>query len=296
MTRLPEPLSLSCADGSGSVLSYGAHVVSWAPEDHEPVLWVSSRSYNETGRAVRGGVPICFPWFGPGRTGDMDPAHGFARITEWQLAEQGEDTEGHAYAEFTLTPADVAEHLRETFPHEFEARFRVTVGARLRMALTVTNTGTGTFDFEEALHSYLHVGDSRRVSVTGLDGVSYYDKVAKEQRRQSGELAITGETDAVFAHRGEERLSDPGPARRRRVTHPRAKHRGAGAHGAGSRRPRRLSRRPSPTTPERALATQRRWRPARAPLGPARTPRGTPRCGNAPGRKPRGAGPSVALG
>ncbi|MBX7556932.1 D-hexose-6-phosphate mutarotase, partial [Streptomyces sp. tea 10] len=131
MTRLPEPLSLSCADGSGSVLSYGAHVVSWAPEDHEPVLWVSSRSYNETGRAVRGGVPICFPWFGPGRTGDMDPAHGFARITEWQLAEQGEDTEGHAYAEFTLTPADVAEHLRETFPHEFEARFRVTVGARL---------------------------------------------------------------------------------------------------------------------------------------------------------------------
>ena len=209
MTRLPEPLSLSCADGSGSVLSYGAHVVSWAPEDHEPVLWVSSRSYNETGRAVRGGVPICFPWFGPGRTGDMDPAHGFARITEWQLAEQGEDTEGHAYAEFTLTPADVAEHLRKTFPHEFEARFRVTVGARLRMALTVTNTGTGTFDFEEALHSYLHVGDSRRVSVTGLDGVSYYDKVAKEQRRQSGELAITGETDAVLAHRGEVRVSDP---------------------------------------------------------------------------------------
>ncbi|MEX5308747.1 D-hexose-6-phosphate mutarotase [Kocuria sp. CPCC 205297] len=209
MTRLPEPLSLSCADGSGSVLSYGAHVVSWAPEDHEPVLWVSSRSYNETGRAVRGGVPICFPWFGPGRTGDMDPAHGFARITEWQLAEQGEDTEGHAYAEFTLTPADVAEHLRKTFPHEFEARFRVTVGARLRMAFTVTNTGTGTFDFEEALHSYLHVGDSRRVSVTGLDGVSYYDKVAKEQRRQSGELTITGETDAVFAHRGEVRVSDP---------------------------------------------------------------------------------------
>ncbi|RLY94246.1 D-hexose-6-phosphate mutarotase [Kocuria tytonicola] len=209
MTRLPEPLSLTSAAGSGAVLSHGAHAVSWAPEGRDPVLWMSSRAHNETGRAIRGGVPICFPWFGPGRTGDMEPAHGFARTAQWQLVEQGQDEHGNAFAEFTLSPQDVAEELRAAFPHEFRARLRMTVGERLRLELTVTNTGSETFEMEEALHTYLHVGDSRRISVSGLAGASYFDKVAKEQRTQVGDLTITGETDAVFAHRGEVRVTDP---------------------------------------------------------------------------------------
>ena len=168
MTRLPEPLTLSGANGHGAVLSYGAHALSWAPEGHEPVLWVSSRAYNETGRAIRGGVPLCFPWFGPGRTGDMEPAHGFARITEWTLAEQGEDEQGDPFAEFALTSEDVAPELREVFPHDFSARFRMTAGHTLRLELTVTNTGSETFEVEEALHTYLHVGDSERVTVPAL--------------------------------------------------------------------------------------------------------------------------------
>ena len=209
MTRLPEPLTLSGPNGHGAVLSYGAHALSWAPEGHEPVLWVSSRAYNETGRAIRGGVPLCFPWFGPGRTGDMEPAHGFARITEWTLAEQGEDEQGDPFAEFALTSEDVAPELRVAFPHDFSARFRMTAGRALRLELTVTNTGSETFEVEEALHTYLHVGDSEQITVSGLEGASYYDKVAKEQRVQQGELRLTGETDAVFAHRGEVRVADP---------------------------------------------------------------------------------------
>lgn len=209
MTRLPEPLSLTSADGSGTVLSYGAHAVSWAPEGHEPVLWMSSRAHHETGRAIRGGVPICFPWFGPGRTGDMEPPHGFARTTEWTLVEQGHDERDDAFAEFTLRPQDVAEQLRAAFPHEFEARFRMTAGRRLRLELTVTNTGSETFEVEEALHTYLHVGDSERISVSGLDGASCFDKVTREQLTQVGDLTVTGETDAVFAHRGEVRVTDP---------------------------------------------------------------------------------------
>lgn len=209
MTRLPEPLTLSGPHGTGAMLSYGAHAVSWAPEGHEPVLWMSSRAYSETGRALRGGVPLCFPWFGPGRTGEMEPAHGFARITEWALTEQGEDQHGDPFAEFTLTPEDVSDELRAPFPHEFAARFRMTAGRRLRLELTVTNTGSETFEVEEALHTYLHVGDATRITLSGLDGVSYYDKVAKEQRTQVGGLRLTGETDAVFAHRGEVHVDDP---------------------------------------------------------------------------------------
>lgn len=209
MTRLPEPLTLTGAHGTGSVLSYGAHAMSWTPEGGEPVLWVSSRASTETGRAIRGGVPVCFPWFGPGRTGDMTPAHGFARITGWRLEEEGEDADGNAFASFALAPEDVPEELRESFPHEFAAQLRMSVGSALRLELTVTNTGQETFDYEEALHTYLSVGDVTRVRVRGLDGVSFHNKVTKEQRTQVGDLEITGETDAVFAHRGEVRVSDP---------------------------------------------------------------------------------------
>ena len=209
MTRLPEPLTLTAPHGEGSVLSYGAHAMSWAPEGHEPVLWVSSRAATETGRAIRGGVPVCFPWFGPGRTGEMTPAHGFARITEWHLDEQGQDDAGNAFASFSLTPQDVSEQLRESFPYEFSATLRMTVGSALCLDLRVTNTGDETFEIEEALHTYLSVGDATRVRVRGLDGVTYHDKVTGEQRTQSGDLTITGETDAAFAHRGEVRVLDP---------------------------------------------------------------------------------------
>ena len=79
--------------GSGhyGVFDHGAHVWSWQPDGAAPVIWMSAKSWFSDGQPIRGGVPICFPWFGPGRTGDMEPAHGFARITEWTLAEQGED-------------------------------------------------------------------------------------------------------------------------------------------------------------------------------------------------------------
>ena len=209
MTRLPEPLTLTAPHGEGTVLSYGAHAMSWAPEGHEPVLWVSSRAATETGRAIRGGVPVCFPWFGPGRTGEMTPAHGFARITEWHLDDQGQDDAGNAFASFTLTPQDVSEQLRESFPHEFSATLRMSVGSALRLELSVTNTGEETFEIEEALHTYLSVGDATRVRVRGLDGVPFHDKVTKEQRTQVGDLTVEGETDAVFAHRGEVRVLDP---------------------------------------------------------------------------------------
>ncbi|MDO4918237.1 D-hexose-6-phosphate mutarotase [Kocuria sp.] len=209
MTRLPEPLVLSCASGEGSVLSHGAHALSWAPAGVQPVLFVSALTRTEVGSAVRGGVPVCFPWFGPGRSGDMEPAHGFARITEWQLVDTGEDAQGDAFAQFLLTPQDVSGDLRNLFPREFEARLRMSVGRRLRLELTVTNTGAETFEMEEALHSYLRVGDCRRVTVSGFDGVSYHDKVAGQDRTQNGDLTLTGETDAVFHHRGEVRITDP---------------------------------------------------------------------------------------
>ena len=209
MSELNHPLALSGDAGIATVYDQGAHVASWTPFGHDPVLFVSRRSGFQVGTSIRGGIPVCFPWFGPGRTGEMTPAHGFARITEWHLDEQGQDDAGNAFASFSLTPQDVSEQLRESFPYEFSATLRMTVGSALCLDLRVTNTGDETFEIEEALHTYLSVGDATRVRVHGLDGVTYHDKVTGEQRTQSGDLTITGETDAVFAHRGEVRVLDP---------------------------------------------------------------------------------------
>lgn len=211
MTRLPTPETLSSSSGSGTVNPYGAHVMSWAPAGSDPVVWVSALAKDAVGEPIRGGVPICLPWFGPGRSGDLTPAHGFARITHWQLAEPitHDDAAGAAVARFVLTHEDVAEPLRDVFPHEFSASYTVTVGQELTMSLTVTNTGSTAFEFEEALHTYLSVGDSRRVSIEGLDGARYFDKVAQEDRTQSGAVRITDETDRVYHSDAKVQVKDP---------------------------------------------------------------------------------------
>lgn len=214
MTRLPSPLTLSCPSGSGTVRTYGAHVMSWAPTGADPVLWVSSQAKDSVGEAIRGGVPICFPWFGPGRSGDLKPAHGFARITEWKLADRiSEDDAAAATARFILTHEDIDPQLRGAFPHPFRAVYTVDFGAELIMSLTVTNTGSTAFEFEEALHTYLSVGDSRRISIDGLDGARYFDKVAQQEEQQSGAVTITDETDRVYHSQDTVRVKDPAMGR-----------------------------------------------------------------------------------
>lgn len=185
--------------------------MSWAPTGFDPVLWVSSRAKDSVGSAIRGGVPICFPWFGPGRSGDLKPAHGFARITGWKLTDgdRADDDAAAATARFTLTHEDVDAGLREVFPYEFRAVYTVDFGATLTMSLTVENTGPTEFEFEEALHTYLSVGDSRRVSIEGLDGVRYFDKVIQQGRTHNGAVEITDETDRVYYSHGTVQVKDP---------------------------------------------------------------------------------------
>lgn len=215
MTRLPAPLTLSCPAGSGAARAYGAHVISWAPAGFDPVLWVSSRAKDSVGEAIRGGVPICFPWFGPGRSGDLKPAHGFARITEWKLADRirNNDDVAAATARFILTHEDIDPQVRSAFPYPFRAAYAVSVGAELSMSLTVTNTGPTAFEFEEALHTYLSVGDSRRISIEGLGGARYFDKVTQQEQEQAGAIAITDETDRVYYSDDTVQVKDPTLAR-----------------------------------------------------------------------------------
>ena len=198
--------------GSGhyGVFDHGAHVWSWQPDGAAPVIWRSAKSWFSDGQPIRGGVPICFPWFGPGRAGDQLPIHGFARLHTWHLADLKDtlDRDGRLIAVYTLDNAMTGE--QPDWPHRYEARYVVTFTPEyLGLTLEVTNTGQHHVPLDGALHTYLAVGDVRQVKVTGLDGAEYYDKVTGQTETQSGDVTIEGQTDRVYRSTGEVVLEDP---------------------------------------------------------------------------------------
>ena len=195
---------------NGSVVSHdqGAHLTEWRVGE-VPVIWVSQASEYAEGRPIRGGVPVCWPWFGPGRSGDLTPAHGFARIAPWRLVQESDEA-GAVRLTWQLTADDV--HGVEgagLFPHAFTARLQVVVDATATISLTVRNDDNDAWDYEAALHTYLHVGDIREVRVVGLDGAPYFDKVTGSEATQDGDVIFTGETDRVYAADGTVTVHDP---------------------------------------------------------------------------------------
>lgn len=194
---LPPPIPLVGRNGTGWVYEHGAHLSSWIPEGQAPVLWLSALAVLEPGKAIRGGVPIVFPWFGAGRSGELTPAHGFARTSAWEMVETGTDG-AHAVAVLALQGA------RSQHPQlggAFRARYEIRLGDTLQLSLRVENVDDHAWSFEEALHTYLCVGDVRSVVVSGLDGCSYLDQADPQGlvvRQQSGDVTFTGETDRVY--------------------------------------------------------------------------------------------------
>jgi glucose-6-phosphate 1-epimerase len=183
---------------SAELVLQGAHLCRWQPAGHaHPVLWMSQASRFEPGAPIRGGVPICFPWFGP-RAGDpAAPPHGFARVKPWTLDGATVDPDGTATLLLSLRSDDAT---RAIVPQDFAATFTVRVGASLGMTLRVGNTGAGPFRFEEALHTYFTVGDVRQVRVDGLAGAIYLDKTDGGQRKTQTDAVVTvsAETDRLY--------------------------------------------------------------------------------------------------
>ncbi len=194
---------------TGSVLRQGAHVLEWAPASTGPVLWVSSKAEFQPGHEVRGGVPVCFPWFGAGVDGHRTPSHGVARTSTWQLIESGMP-EGVGHLLFQLTSSDIADGPDpDALPGGAAAYLSVGMADTLRLDLTV-QAGTEEFTFEEALHTYFSVGDLKRVSVEGLDGLDYLDKTeGYAQHTQDGDVTFDGEVDRIYEHSGRARIVDP---------------------------------------------------------------------------------------
>lgn len=207
---LPPPHVIETARCIGEVHDQGAQVTRWAPAGAEPVLFVSTTAVFEGGRAIRGGVPVCWPWFGPGRGGDRQPAHGFVRTAAWTLVDRTED-DGVTTLTHRITSADASS---AQWPHDYELELVGRLGDTLELTLTTANTGTDDLGVEEALHAYLVVGDVRQVSLEGLDGKSFFDKVTGSERVQDGLVRFDGETDSVYRTSDPVTLDDPALDRR----------------------------------------------------------------------------------
>jgi len=174
----------------------GAHVTHWMPRGQRPVLFLSPRSLFTPGKAIRGGVPIISPWFGPRGDGKPGPAHGFARTMDWAIGGTKLCSGGEVEITLALAPNDSTRSLGFG---GFDLRLRVTVGQKLQMELETRNDSEEPLTYEEALHAYFAVADVRRVSVSGLEGTTYIDKTDGFKRKQLGSepLRIVKETDQV---------------------------------------------------------------------------------------------------
>lgn len=174
----------------------GAHVMTYQPAGHEPLVWLSKRAKYAAGKSIRGGVPVCWPWFGPHAGNPAFPGHGFARTVSWQLQAGKRLPDGRVRLEFELMHSDAT---RAQWPHESTLRNIVTVGQELEVELATTNTGRAPFELGQALHTYFAVGDIRRATVAGLEGCDYLDKVdGGKRRRQQGPVSFTQETDRIY--------------------------------------------------------------------------------------------------
>jgi glucose-6-phosphate 1-epimerase len=191
-------LRLSTDAADAEIYLHGGHVTHFQPRGTEPVVFLSGKSRFDASAAIRGGVPVIFPWFGARSGAPAAPAHGFARTAEWDV-ESVQRGEGGVTAVLRLTLTQDAA-TRAAWSPDFVLRYRVRVGRALDMTLELENRSSGPLEFEEALHTYLVVSDVREVTVTGLAGTGYIDKTAGMARKVQGPapLRLTAETDSVY--------------------------------------------------------------------------------------------------
>jgi D-hexose-6-phosphate mutarotase len=161
-------LKITTPWSTAEIYLHGAHVAAFQKTGEPPLIFMSGKSYFAADKAIRGGVPICYPWFGNREGG---PSHGTARITEWQLVKTSATQDGAVTVQFALpkTPGNSEWNVLRT-------EFTVTVSDKLTMELTSANESCdGAVEFEECLHTYLHVGDIGAVTVSGLESAAFLD-------------------------------------------------------------------------------------------------------------------------
>lgn len=187
-------LEINNKSASARVSLFGGHVLSYIPKaDNQERLWVSPHAYLNGERPIRGGIPVCWPWFSEshGREKGALPAHGFLRTQVWKLIHSQETDEG--------TTVELAPNFTraEGFEYDCNVRLVIYVGLTLEVSLITENTGVVPFTYNCALHTYFHVNHINTTLLKGIEG-DYEDKVDSMSIKSTpSPYNISGETDRI---------------------------------------------------------------------------------------------------
>ena len=193
---------VTAAAGRALISLKGAQVLSFAPAGADDLLWLSPAARLGGPDPIRGGVPVCWPWFAAHPSDPAGPTHGFARTAMWLPIEAGEGADGPWVTLALEAPADAG----KGWPHQAQARLTVVVGAKLELRLRTHNRGPQPLVLTQALHAYFKVGDITRTRIDGLSGHVFHDTVAHGPARaisptlnsQNGAVTFSGEIDRIY--------------------------------------------------------------------------------------------------
>jgi D-hexose-6-phosphate mutarotase len=182
---------LLCNGAEAHLYLHGAHVLHYQPAGHQPVLWQSEESWFEPGKPIRGGIPVCWPWFGAHPTEPDKPSHGYVRLTEW------EPISSSATEESTIVTLQFP---ASGSPEGISLQLRLELSNKLSVSLTTSNNSAIDFKFSEALHSYFFIRDIHSVVVSGLEEQNYLDSLSRgsSPQQQIGLISFSAETDRVY--------------------------------------------------------------------------------------------------
>lgn len=208
-------VEMSNGFGKTAVSIYAGHVLSYEPFGQAPVLWVSQLAQYEAGKAIRGGVPIIWPWFGAHPSDSTKSSHGFARRSHWTVSSTHS---AGTSRQLVLSLTDTAE-TRALWPHRFQLTLTITLNQTLTVELATANTGSTPFTMTQALHSYFHVGDINQIQIHGLEQSAYLDQLDNMQpKRQSGAITFAAEVDRIYIETTNDCIiADPVLGRRIRI-------------------------------------------------------------------------------
>jgi glucose-6-phosphate 1-epimerase len=180
--------------GRAIIALQGAHLMGFQPSGQREMLWVSPKCVLEAGKPIRGGIPLCLPWFGPSKDGSM--MHGFGRIMEWTMVHAEVCADGTTRVVLELAGDATVSAL---WPHAFSFRLEAVVGASLNLTLKAENRGAIAAPFAFAFHTYFSVPNVADALVAGLENITFLDKADNMARKvQDGEVAITALTDRIY--------------------------------------------------------------------------------------------------
>ena len=186
---------------------YAGQVLSFLPTgEGEDLLFLSQKAYYDAGKAIRGGVPICWPWFGPDPKGLGRPSHGFVRNGLWAVSGTQAASEFETKIKLRFLETEQSESF---WQQPFSLDLEISVGNTLTLELTTRNMGDKIFSVTQAFHAYLHVGNINQMQILGLEGIKYTDNLdSHTQKLQMGAVTVTGEVERIYTNVRNELIID----------------------------------------------------------------------------------------